>query len=210
MHRTIAPVLVLLVLTFGTRLIAADDPGMLGIGGPSLFKPDVQDESVQQITRWLNRAPAVTPVACTVERTLAPEAVANFERISAEVATIYSRVHAEAQAVSTEVVSVGAEAPDSTTGVSQDVMSREAQQAEVTATYQETLQEIEACRKALTHYTESLRLDGAIAGFSSRIQQTLILAQFGRDAYQLGEQLKAAGEGAVLILQQRLNETHDK
>lgn len=210
MRRTVSPMLLMILLASGSPIFAVSGPEHSGIEGLSIAAPSAIDDSVQQLMFWLNRAPSTAPVACTVDRTLAPESVAQFEQISAKVSALYARVYDEVRAASAVEMKTPVETL-ATSGLDlQPDAGRARQQAVITANYQATLQEIEQYRKELSRYTDALRTEPAIAGFSSRIQQTIVLTQFGRNAYQLGEQLKAAGEGAALILQQRLNATQDK
>lgn len=208
MRRTISPTLFALALTTGSLLFAVGVPGESGVGEVSCL-PVQHDSTSQQLAAWLTRAPSTAPVVCSVDRTLAPESVAQFEKISAKISALYARIHEEVRAVSAEGIRTPTETFTASSLPNQGDGARARQQATVTATYQATLQEIEAHRKELTRYTDALRTAPAIAGFASRIQQTLILTQFGTNAYQLGEQLKAAGEGAALILQQRLQNTSE-
>lgn len=204
MRFPISPMLVLFAVTFACSLPAVSGPGGPGIGGPGVSAPVPEDIS-PQLAAWLARAPSTAPVVCTVDRTLAPDSVAQFEKIAAKISALYHRVHEEVRAVS--VAGITPPTEGTLTAAHADLYSgeRARQQATVTANYQALLQEIETHRKELSLYTDTLRTDAAIVGFASRIRQTIILTQFGRNAYQLGEQLKAAGEGAALILQQRLN-----
>lgn len=210
MRRTLPPMLLMILLASGTPIFAVSGPEQTGIGGLSISAPSAIDDSVQQLTLWLNRAPSTAPVTCSVDRTLAPESVALFEQISAKISALYARVYDEVRAASTIEMKTPMDTVSTATPDVESDVSRARQQAAITANYQATLQEIEQHRKELSRYTDALRTEPAIAGFSSRIQQTIILTQFGRNVYQLGEQLKAAGEGAALILQQRLNTTQDK
>lgn len=206
MRRTISPILLLLSVTTAGLLSAVGAPGASGIGAPASFHSQ-SDGSAQHVAAWLSRAPSTDPVVCSVDRTLAPDSVAEFEKISAKISALYARIHAEVRAVSAEGIEQPADTLTMSVLPNQPDGARARQQATVTASYQATLQEIEAHRKELARYTDALKTEPAIAGFASRIQQTIILTQFGRNAYQLGEQLKAAGEGAALVLQQRLSDT---
>lgn len=210
MSRTVSSMLLVLVLASGSPIFAVSGPESFGVAGPSAPASTAIDDSAQQLTAWLSRAPSPAPVACSVDRTLAPESVALFEQIAAKISALYARVYEDVRAASTVEMKTPMDTVSTATFELQPDASRARQQAVITANYQATLQEIEQHRKELSRYTDALRTEPAIVGFSSRIRQTLILTQFGRNAYQLGEQLKAAGEGAALILQQRLNATMDK
>lgn len=202
------PISLMLLIPFflAGPLAAVSGAGVAELGVPA-FLSAAREDTANQMSSWLSRAPSPAPIACSVARDLAPAPVENFEKIAAKVSEIYTRIHEEVQRVSAgEVLCDPVNAATAALSAPETV-SREMRQAAVTATYQSVLQEIETQRKLLSDYTEALRTDASIAGFSSRIQQTLILTRFGRDAYRLGEQLKAAGEGAALVLQQRLNAT---
>lgn len=206
MRFPVSPMLILFAVTFGHTLPAVSVPGAPGIGGPDVSAP-VQEAVSPQLAAWLARAPSTAPVVCTVDRTLAPDSVAQFEKIAAKISALYHRVHEEVRAVSMLEIAPPTEGASTAAHPGMRDGERARQQATVTANYQALLREIEGHRRELTVYTDTLRTDAAIIGFASRMQQTLILTQFGRNAYQLGEQLKAAGEGAALILQQRLSAT---
>lgn len=208
MRQMFSPMLLVLLLISASSLFAVSGTEPLSLGSLATRMPSA-DNPVNQLAAWLERAPSTAPIVCSVDRTLAPESVAMFEQISAKVSALYARVYEEVRAVSTTEFKPLANTLSTSTVGAQDE-GRARRQATITANYQATLQEIEQHRKELTRYTEALRTEPSIAGFASRIQQTIILTQFGRNAFQLGEQLKAAGEGAVLVLQQRLNATQEK
>lgn len=208
MRQMISPMLSVLLLLSASSLFAVNGATALGIDTVAARAAAV-DNTANQLTAWLERAPSTAPIVCSVDRTLAPESVAMFEQISAKISALYARIYEEVRAVSVAGVQLPADTLNTSSPKAQDG-SRARQQATITANYQATLQEIEQHRKELTRYTDALRTEPSIAGFASRIQQTIILTQFGRNAFQLGEQLKAAGEGAILVLQQRLNATQDE
>lgn len=208
MRQMISPMLLVLLLLSASSLFAVNGADVLDIASVATRVAAV-DNTASQLTAWLERAPSTAPIVCSVDRTLAPESVAMFEQISAKISALYARVYEEVRSASVAGVTLPSNTLQTATPDAQDG-SRARQQATITANYQATLQEIEQHRKELTRYTDALRAEPSIAGFASRIQQTIILTQFGRNAFQLGEQLKAAGEGAILVLQQRLNATQDE
>lgn len=160
---------------------------------------------------WLERAEAPKQVKCSVDREVAPVAVDRFAEISKQIASIYDSVYQEAQeaaiarnsgnVMGDAVLAKVAEGVTTTPGTD---WKSAAQQA-VISNYQATLSTIDAQQKALLDYTSSLSTDGAIAGLTNTIERTSILLQIGKDAALLGEQLKAAGEGATAIRMRRIS-----
>lgn len=160
---------------------------------------------------WLERAEAPKQVKCSVDREVAPVAVDRFAEISKQIASIYDSVYQEAQeaaiarnsgnVMGDAVLAKVAEGVTTTPGTD---WKSAAQQA-VISNYQATLSTIDAQQKALLDYTSSLSTDGAIAGLTNTIERTAILLQIGKDAALLGEQLKAAGEGATAIRMRRIS-----
>ena len=175
-------------------------------------------EQVQQVTteaaspleQWLAQAEAPVKVACSVPQESAPSAVADFNAISEKVFTIYQRVYQDAQDTAS---GKGADLQTALAAVVEkaqnlpDAEQRAAIQAAITSNYQSTLREIEAQTKALTNYTENLHNDGSISNITNRLAQGATRVKLGSDSVKLGKQLKAAGEGAAVILRSRIEAT---
>ena len=66
------------------------------------------------------------------------------------------------------------------------------------------MQEIDAHCNQLTEYTDSLRTDGSISNLTSRLEQTKVLVQLGKDTAALGRQLKETSDGLSAIRARRI------
>lgn len=163
------------------------------------------------LSAWLEKAEAPKQVECSVDRDVAPFAVDRFAEISKQIASIYDSVYQEAQeaaiarnsgdVMGDAVLAKVAEGVSTTPGTDWKAAAQQA----VISNYQATLSTIDAQRKALLDYTSSLPTDTTIAGLTNTIERTSILLKIGKDATQLGEQLKAAGEGATAIRMRRIS-----
>lgn len=172
--------------------------------------PAVTAEAQDPLAAWLAQAPKPAAVACSVEKADAPEAVARFDALSAEIASLYDRVYADAQKVSAAAPTELAFSAEELGSLGDAAEWKTAAQSAVTAHYQATLREIETQRKALTAYTESLRADNAISNITSRLRQTALLVKMGDDSRKLGSQLLKTEEGARLVLKRRIAATLGK
>lgn len=170
----------------------------------------VTAEAQDPLAAWLAQAPKPAAVACSVEKASAPEAVARFDALSAQIAALYDRVYADAQKVSAAAPTELAFSAEDLAPLKDAAEWKTAAQNAVTAHYQATLREIEAQRKALSAYTESLRADNAISNITSRLRQTALLVQMGDDSRKLGSQLLKTEEGARLVLKRRIAATLGK
>lgn len=155
---------------------------------------------------WLKEAPKPEVIACSVDASTAPEAVARFDALSAKISELYRRVYNDAQKVSSQPTAVVTLSTNeyhlADTGTGTDWKT--SAQTAVTAYYQDILREIETQQKALTDYTETLRADNTISNMTSKLRQTELLVQVGSDSVKLGCQLQAIEEGARLILRSSL------
>lgn len=162
------------------------------------------------LAQWLAQAEAPAQVVCSVPQESAPSAVADFNAISEKVFAIYQRVYQDAQDTA---AGKGADMQTALAAVAEKVQNlpdaeqRAAIQATITANYQATMREIEAQSKALANYTENLSADGSISNITNRLAQNATRLKLGGDTVKLGKQLKAAGEGASVILRSRIEAT---
>lgn len=153
---------------------------------------------------WLKEAPKPEVIACSVDASTAPEAVARFDALSAKISELYRRVYNDAQKVSSQPTAVVALSTNEYHLADTGTDWKTSAQTAVTAYYQDILREIEAQQKALTDYTETLRADNTISNMTSKLRQTELLVQVGSDSVKLGRQLQAIEEGARLILRSSL------
>lgn len=156
--------------------------GCATTGAPSAPQGASVTAAKDPLAVWLAQAPKPEAVMCSVDRATAPEAVARFDALSAEIAALYHRVYDDARTVS-------AAAPTCST--------------EELGRLQATLREVEAQRRALTAYAETLRSDHAISNITSQLRQTALLVRVGDDSMKLDRQLRATEEGAHLVLRYR-------
>lgn len=167
--------------------------------------------SKDPLALWLAQAPKPEVVACSVDKAAAPEAVARFDALSANVSTLYRRVYDDALKASSAPAADNAISAEGLGEALRDAADwKAAAQSAVTAQYQKTLQEIASQRKALTDYIEALRTDNTISNMASRLRQTHLLTQMGNDSLKLGRQLKDSEEGARLVLRRRIAATLGK
>ena len=170
----------------------------------------VTTEAVSPLEQWLAQAEKPAKVVCSVPQESAPSAVADFNAISEKVFAIYQRVYQDAQDTA---AGKGADLQTVLAAVAEKVQNlpdaeqRAAFQAAITSGYQATMREIEAQTKALANYTDNLRNDGSISNITNRLAQNATRLKLGGDTVKLGKQLKAAGEGASVILRSRLEAT---
>lgn len=170
----------------------------------------VAEVAASPLEQWLAQAEKPAKVVCSVPQESAPSAVADFNAISEKVFAIYQRVYQDAQDTAT---GKGADLQTALAAVAEKVQNlpdaeqRAAFQAAITSGYQATMREIEAQSKALANYTENLRNDGSISNITDRLAQNATRLKLGSDTVKLGKQLKAAGEGASVILRSRIEAT---
>ena len=163
------------------------------------------------LAAWLAEAQAPTVVPCSVSRDVAPTAVDGFNMIAEKVAAIYQAVYSEAQEAATAresgdvmadaVLAKVAEGVTSESGVNWKSAAQEA----VISNYQETVKAIEEQRKTLADYSASLKAEPSVAAITNGVEKTAVLLKMGKDAAELGRQLKAAGEGASAIRMRRIS-----
>ncbi len=181
-----------------------------GAAAPAEPAQQVAVEAASPLEQWLAQAEAPAKVVCSVPQESAPSAVADFNAISEKVFAIYQRVYQDAQDTA---AGKGADLQTVLAAVAEKVQNlpdaeqRAAFQAAITSGYQATMREIEAQTKALANYTDNLRNDGSISNITNRLAQNATRLKLGGDTVKLGKQLKAAGEGASVILRSRLEAT---
>ncbi len=189
--------------------------------GCSFWKTATPEEKVAYtvpttVAEWLTQAPAPTMVLCSVDSTIAPEAVSKFNAISSKVASIYSAVHAYAQEdkdVSVDVPQLDAATIDAainTALTAEDGAVSAGIQDAITTKFQSTIAEVEAQQKAINDYIQSLRTSESIMNITNPVQKTTTLMQLGSDVKLLEEQLAAAAKGASLILRERVDAIQKK
>ena len=147
------------------------------------------------LDRWLAQAHVPSAIACAVAPAAAPDAVARFRALSERVDTLYRVIYEDAHRVAAGSMPV----PEAPAGEDW----RPAVQAAITAKYQLAMANIEAIRKDLSAYTDTLADDATL---TNSVQRTRLLTQFGQGASRLGARLDEAAEAARLMLRQGLSD----
>lgn len=151
------------------------------------------------LDRWLAQAHVPSAIACAVAPDEAPDAVARFRALSERVDTLYRVIYEDAHRVADGSMPV----PEAPAGEDW----RPAVQAAITAKYQLAMANIEAIRKDLSAYTDTLADDATL---TNSVQRTRLLTQFGQGASRLGARLDEAAEAARLMLRQGLSDVSAK
>lgn len=179
---------------------------------PATPAPQTAESARDVLSAWLADATPPAVVQCSVDRSTAPEAVDRFNALSERIAGLYAEVYQDAQAAAAAAESgdvaldsVLAKAAEQLTDKSTEATDwKTTAQAKVIANYQAAMQEIDAHGKQLTEYTDSLRTDGSISNLTSRLEQTKVLVQLGKDTAALGRQLKETSDGLSAIRARRI------
>lgn len=157
--------------------------------------PAVDVSAATPLDRWLAQACVPSAIVCAVEPKEAPDAVARFQALSERVDALYRVIYEDAHRVADGSMPV----PEAPAGKDW----RPTVQAAITAKYQAAMVDIEAIRKDLSAYTDTLADDATL---TNSVQRTRLLTQFGQGASRLGARLDEAAEAARLMLRQGLSD----
>lgn len=157
--------------------------------------PTVKQSAPTLLERWIAEASTPSAIDCGIEPDEAPNAVARFMALSERVSTIYKTIYEDAKRVADGTMPT----PDVQPGEDW----RPSVQAAITARYQAAMRDIDAARKDLDLYVDTLGDDDAI---TNNLQRTRLRTQLGQGATRLEALLNAADRAATLMREQGLSD----
>lgn len=157
--------------------------------------PTVKQSAPTLLERWITEASTPSTVDCGIDPAEAPNAVARFMALSERVSTIYKTIYEDAKRV--------ADGTMPTPEVQPGEDWRPSVQAAITARYQAAMRDIDAARKDLDLYVDTLGDDDAI---TNNLQRTRLRTQLGQGATRLEALLNAADRAATLMREQGLSD----
>lgn len=157
--------------------------------------PAVKQSAPTLLERWITEASTPSTVDCGIDPDEAPNAVARFMALSERVSTIYKTIYEDAKRVADGTMPTPAVQPGEDW--------RPSVQAAITARYQAAMRDIDAARKDLDLYVDTLGDDDAI---TNNLQRTRLRTQLGQGATRLEALLNAADRAATLMREQGLSD----
>lgn len=157
--------------------------------------PTVKQSAPTLLERWITEASTPSTVDCGIDPDEAPNAVARFMALSERVSTIYKTIYEDAKRVADGTMPTPAVQPGEDW--------RPSVQAAITARYQAAMRDIDAARKDLDLYVDTLGDDDAI---TNNLQRTRLRTQLGQGATRLEALLNAADRAATLMREQGLSD----
>ena len=157
--------------------------------------PTVKQSAPTLLERWITEASTPSTVDCGIDPDEAPNAVARFMALSERISTIYKTIYEDAKRVADGTMPT----PDVQPGEDW----RPSVQAAITARYQAAMRDIDAARKDLDLYVDTLGDDDAI---TNNLQRTRLRTQLGQGATRLEALLNAADRAATLMREQGLSD----
>ena len=157
--------------------------------------PAVKQSAPTLLERWITEASTPSTVDCGIDPDEAPNAVARFMALSERISTIYKTIYEDAKRVADGTMPT----PDVQPGEDW----RPSVQAAITARYQAAMRDIDAARKDLDLYVDTLGDDDAI---TNNLQRTRLRTQLGQGATRLEALLNAADRAATLMREQGLSD----
>ena len=157
--------------------------------------PAVKQSAPTLLERWITEASTPSTVDCGIDPDEAPNAVARFMALSERISTIYKTIYEDAKRVADGTMPTPAVQPGEDW--------RPSVQAAITARYQAAMRDIDAARKDLDLYVDTLGDDDAI---TNNLQRTRLRTQLGQGATRLEALLNAADRAATLMREQGLSD----
>ncbi len=157
--------------------------------------PTVKRSAPTLLERWITEASTPSTVDCGIDPDEAPNAVARFMALSERISTIYKTIYEDAKRVADGTMPTPAVQPGEDW--------RPSVQAAITARYQAAMRDIDAARKDLDLYVDTLGDDDAI---TNNLQRTRLRTQLGQGATRLEALLNAADRAATLMREQGLSD----
>ncbi len=155
-------------------------------------------ETGTPVERWVASAPKPEAVPSSLDGATAPEAVAAFNALSADVTRVYKEVYDGVRTLQIQEGEGGKTLSD---------VARASAQQGITNDYRRLVQEIAVQRQALSAWLRQLQDGAEVAHLPSREQQLRFRVHVGQDAQELANRLQLASAGATLLQEARFDAT---